>query len=999
MKRLILCLGLATLTTSATFGQVSAPNPYHKVSALALYRATSLNAVGLAQMSTSLMPLSYLSTEQRAFVQGSVHLLTSKITPEEKLLQLQRYYPGGIDADRAKLLLALYDLEEGRRSEALEALLKLAPRALMQEEREQYTLALTHLLLEQGDAVSVTQARSILANQHPSESYWSDWLELHRAMLSWYDGDTSSATRMLEGRMWHDSLLPEVEYLGALIGLSYEVHEHSLQQALSAIKRYPLLSERPRLVGAIGQGYHILGNHDEAINYLVRIKPDVLTPAEGYALGASSYSLGRYEDALPALQRATEGDGDLSGLAQYALAQIYRQRGQVYEAQLALERVYTLASIDQSLRGEALYQLIELGFTQGHDAFGQQIRHVQTFMHDYSDSPHRTRVLDLVRSYISRSTDYEASLELLRQIASRGDQMSTLRQDVLVRRASSLGAGDDRYIAILNEAIGLTSSGVKRGIALVMRGAHHLSHARYVDAERDAQDALRHEGIDAYEHGIAHYLLGYARYNQQRYAEARPALKTFTQGDASLQLRADALIRLGDIELMRSPKSDEAIRYYTEANKLSLTGSDEAVYRLAHIYGLRGEYARQITMLKQLEADHPYSSYLAQGLYDQAKAHLHSNPKSSQADVLFASIEERYPNSEIAPKASLERALLASNRGDDARAIEVYKRVVARYPERIEARTALADLRSLYAEADRLDEYATYLATVPNSLRPNASDAEQLAYQALVGRARRGESVEAEVAKFVQAYPQSQRCYDALRLLVDEYKRGGRMTEALSLLSVLADNAQRQGATSQELNLRQELGALHAERKRYAEGKAAYERAFALAKGNAEAQRQVGLPYLRVLDGAEDWAEAVALAKMLRKQRGWQQDELAEVILLQGRAESHSKALRTAITTFATLSDQPNSRFGAEAIVSRATIHLRLGEADEAIKQIGSFVSGGSSQQYWMARAFVVLADAHDVRGERYLAKQYIESLRDNYQGTEADIQEMIQERLTKFAK
>lgn len=999
MKRFILCLGLATFAPSVTSGQVSAPNPHHIVSTLALHRATSLNAVGLAQISSSLMPLSYLSTEQRAFVQGMVYLRTSKLAPEEALRQLQRYYPGGIDADRAKLLLALYDLEEGRRVAALEALRKVKPLALMQEEREQYALALMHLLLELGDEVSVAHARALLPKHQPSGSYWGDWLELHRAILAWHDGDITSATRGLEGRMWHDALLPEVEYIGALIGLSHGASEASLDQALEAIKRYPQLSERPRLMGAIGQSCHILGNHAQAIDYLARIKPEELTPAEGYALGASSYSLERYEEALPALQKATEGEGALSALAQYALAQLYRQRGQVYEAQLALERVYTHASIDQGLKGEALYQLIELGFTQGHDAFGQQMRHVQTFMHDYPNNPHRTRVLDLVRSYISRSTDYAASLELLRQIASRGDRMSALRQDVLVRWASSLGAGNDRYTAMLDEAISLTSDGAKRGIALVMRGAQSLREARYADAERDAREAFNHQGIEAYEHGIAYYLLGYARYNQQRYTEAISPLKTFAQGEANPQLRADAFIRLGDIQLMRSPKSDEAIRYYTEANKLSLTGSDEAVYRLAHIYGLRGDYTRQITMLKQLEAEHPHSPYLAQGLYDQAKAHLHTNPKSTQADELFARLEERYPNSEVAPKASLERALLASNQGDDTRAIEAYKRVVARYPERVEARTALADLRSLYAEANRLDEYATYLATVPNSLHPNASDAEQLAYQALVGRARRGESVEAEVAKFVQAYPQSQRGYDALRLLVDEYKRGGRMTEALSLLSVLADNAQRQGATSQELNLRQELGALHAERKRYAEGKAAYERAFALAKGNAEAQRQVGLPYLRVLDGAEDWAEAVTLAKMLRKQRGWAQDELAEVILLQGRAERKSVALRSAISTFAMLSDQPNSRFGAEAIVSRATIHLQLGEADEAIKQIGSFVSGGSSQQYWMARAFVVLADAHDVRGERYLAKQYIESLRDNYQGTEADIQEMIQECLTKFAK
>ena len=47
-----------------------------------------------------------------------------------------------------------------------------------------------------------------------------------------------------------------------------------------------------------------------------------------------------------------------------------------------------------------------------------------------------------------------------------------------------------------------------------------------------------------------------------------------------------------------------------------------------------------------------------------------------------------------------------------------------------------------------------------------------------------------------------------------------------------------------------------------------------------------------------------------------------------------------------------------------------------------------------MARALIVLSDTYLAKGDEFQAQQYIESLRSNYKGDEADIQEMIKERI-----
>ena len=63
------------------------------------------------------------------------------------------------------------------------------------------------------------------------------------------------------------------------------------------------------------------------------------------------------------------------------------------------------------------------------------------------------------------------------------------------------------------------------------------------------------------------------------------------------------------------------------------------------------------------------------------------------------------------------------------------------------------------------------------------------------------------------------------------------------------------------------------------------------------------------------------------------------------------------------------------------------------------FVSSGTSQTYWLARAFLSLADSYEAQGDIYMAKQYVESLQDNYTGEEADIKDMISTRLKRYNK
>ena len=61
-----------------------------------------------------------------------------------------------------------------------------------------------------------------------------------------------------------------------------------------------------------------------------------------------------------------------------------------------------------------------------------------------------------------------------------------------------------------------------------------------------------------------------------------------------------------------------------------------------------------------------------------------------------------------------------------------------------------------------------------------------------------------------------------------------------------------------------------------------------------------------------------------------------------------------------------------------------------------SFTRMNTQQQYWLARALVLLSDINRDRGELFQARQYLLVLQQNYTRTD-DIRSLIAERLAKL--
>lgn len=867
-------------------------------------------------------------------------------------------------------------------------------------EASQFYLLQAHLLLssplERDKAVAHAEPLLVLATETDNE--WSERALLTLVSLRWYRGERERAQAILNQTRWSQTLQPEVAYVRSLMAFEGANLSSAIAEAQNAMRLHPALRSRARLHGAIGQAYYRLGDYAGAQSALERAHGlGTLTPSEAFAYGAVQHRGGAYAQAIPHLMRGAEHKGRIGLLAQFYLADCYVRTQQNQRAQLIYTALISHPEAEPQLREESHYQSIEVGHAgRGSDAFGQTLQRVEQFLLRYPQSKHYARVWDLLTEYLSSSRAYEQSLDILNRLGKRTAEADALRQEITLSWALSTSKAEGAYLSRLSEAIALGPKSSAYSSALCERARVHLAAGDYITAWEDAKLAEQHiwKGQESELKLRSLYLQGYALYNRGKYTEAQPPLQRALRYSTEAELKADILCRLGDCALATTQGYATAQGLYQEAVSLVPIQASEPLERIAYLQGLQGRWQEQIATLDQLITGYPDSPLLPQSLYNKGRALLIGAKDAQQAARVFAQVEELYPSSAQAPTSALEQALILSNAGNTDAAIQSYKALVSRYPASPEAKSALEDLRALYAEADRSDDYLAYSRSLPPHLRPEGEQDLRLQYQSLQSRLRRGDAQTEELLAFLHTYPNSSEAQQVETALLTRYREQGAWQSGVDYLQ--AQLAGRQDVTRGE-QIREQLvdfyryngqpdQALSTARELYKQ----------VSKGSVK-QITAGIAVVELANSLGQSAQANSLATDLLKNTKLSTEQRQTLTLGKGIAQENLKAFNGAIATYTTLQKDADTPQRAEAIVRRAALHLRLKEAQKCVDVLEQFIAEGSPHNYWLARAFVLLSDAHAALGETYMSQQYIESLRENYKGKEADIWQMIAEREEQY--
>ncbi len=801
----------------------------------------------------------------------------------------------------------------------------------------------------------------------------------------------------LQGNAKYKELVPY--YIGEIYGLkkNYDKAEIVAEGYLSA---YPGNEHAAEMYRILGMSQYHLGKYAEAARALQTYANAVDKPNRDalYLLGMSYYQTGVFSESAEEFGAVTTLKDALSQNAYLHMGLAYLQLQDKTKARMAFEQAASM-TFDKQVKEEALYNYALCIHETSYSPFDESVTVFERFLNEYPDSRYASRVSDYLVEVYMNTRSYEAALKSIAKITRPDARILEAKQKILFQLGTQSFAN-----ARFGEAIGYFDRSLElsrynmqtKADAYYWRGEACYRLNRFADAGRNLRMYLEFttdKNSDTY--ALAYYTLGYVDFKQKNYAGAEKWFARYVNLSqvSDKPVLADSYNRMGDCNFY-ARRFAEAQQNYSKAVQLDPSLGDYSLYQEAFVLGLQKDYLGKIHVLNKLIGEYPASQYQDDAYYERGRAYVMLEDNSRAIDS-FRELLNKFPESAVARKGANEIGLLYYQDDQYKDAVKAYKYVIATYPGSEEARLAQRDLKSIYVDLNRIDEYAEFVSSIPGGTNFDVNERDSLTYTAAEKAYMRGDVTEAKnsFTRYLQSFPEgafSLNVHYYIGLTDYNQKKYREALPHLEKVLEFPDNKYSEDA----MVLSSEI--LFDSRD--------YSRSLAVCKqlkGKASTEERRRLAEVGILRSAyllNDEKEVIHAATELLADSKLAPELANEARYYRAKAYLGQQADSSAIKDLSKLAVDTRNLYGAEAKYLLAQLYFDSGETEKAEKEILEYIDCSTPHAYWLARSFILLSDVYMKLGRNLDAKQYLLSLQQNYQADD-DIESMIEIRLKKLNK
>lgn len=742
-----------------------------------------------------------------------------------------------------------------------------------------------------------------------------------------------------------------------------------------------------------GESEYALGNDAEAITMLRQYVAMTETPLPSalYILGVADYRAGDYENAIKRLTPVTAQDNAMGQSAYLFIGQSMMQQGNYSAAMIAFEKAYKM-TFDNDTRETAFYNYAVARTEGGRVPFGSSVSTFEEFLRAFPSSRYASRVREyLVTGYMT-DNNYPAALASIEAIANPSEKILKAKQQVLYTLGSrELAAGQtDAAVNHLRQARSMRSHDAVIGAETdLWLGEALYAQGRFDDAAASLKAAVANRSLSADNRPLALYDLGYARFSAQRYDDALDAFNRFLnqQGKSSNAMVADAYNRVGDCFYYDSSfsKADDA---YQKAFDINPEAGDYPLFQGALMKGLQRDRQGKIDGLKSMIQRFPSSGLVPQALLEIGETYDEMRLPDKTVET-YSMLAARYPSTAQGRQANLLLALTYLNNDNRPQAIETYKNLIKAAPTSDEARQATEKLKTLMADDGRLDQYASFVNSIPGANSIEADELESLAFTA-AEREYLSNGTTARLVDYLDRYANGTNRAQALAYATRANTTSGNRSAALRYANELVDNYPDSPLAPEALKAK-------------ADAELAMGRGPAALASYQKLEQTASSPYLvsdarlGIIRTARDLGEndlVIEAADRLLASSTLADDARSEARFARALALSLNGQSDEAAAVWKDMSSNLADVNGAKASYYLAQQQFDKGDRKDARVTVEALIDSDTPHNYWLARGFILLSDINRAEGNKFEADQYLISLRENYPGTESDIFNMIDQRL-----
>ncbi len=740
----------------------------------------------------------------------------------------------------------------------------------------------------------------------------------------------------------------------------------------------------------LGQSYFYTGSYAKALPFLKEYYNDpVSRPGrnDAYVLGYANYATGQYAQAAGYFQKVTGPQDTLAQYAWYYLASCYLKQGEKKFAVNAFMQAYKLP-YDRDIQEDALFNHAQLAFELSYDPYNEAVKSLRAYLKAYPDSKRNDEAYTFLFKISMATRNFTDAREALENIQARGADYKRNYQKLTFYSGVELFNQFDYEGAskLFSRAIEFDVDRAITAESKFWLAESFYREGNYWAAKKYYLEFMAANGAKSLPvYNIANYNLGYAYFNREEYNGGIYYFQAFIDNSSTEQpvMVADAYLRLGDSWFI-SKGYDNAIKFYDKAIAMNEVDMDYALFQRAMSLGVLQRYPEKTQTLRQLITSYPGSSMVSEANYELANTSLITGD-NEQALVYFKKVSADYPQSAFAIKSRLKAGLIYYNSGLNDLAIKTFKGVVEDYPGTPESKEALTSLRNLYVEAGRAEEFIAYTGQVSYAT-VSATEKDSILYSSAENLYMDGnyQAASGALTNYLSQFPQGAFVIPARFFLAESLVMIGRDKDALGEYQAIIEGPRTEFTESALLkaaDLNYDKGDYQQAQKYFMQLEEVAE-----VKSNIS-EAWYGQMKCNYLLG--DYPKALAPAEKLLKLDKISDEMRLEAMMITARAYYRTGEPLLAKSRFREIVALSQGEAGAEASYYIARIHFEMKDLGAAEKEVFELINRYGSYDYWVASAFILLADIYRGQGNVFQAKQTLQSIVDNHEGEELRLKAM----------
>ncbi|MDR0732621.1 MAG: tetratricopeptide repeat protein [Dysgonamonadaceae bacterium] len=911
-------------------------------------------------------------------------------------LALERFldnYPVNRHRDEACFIIGSAYYKQTDYQTAIDWFLQADADKLPAQEQEDYACLLAYSYLQIRRNAEAKRLFSMLrdksANYRGEATYYS-------AYIAYTEGDYKQALPLFNEIKNQKAFHPDVFYYLTQINFAQKRYEQTIAEGRKLLNDYPAHSYNAEMNRLVGLSYFRQADYRNAIKYLKTYfaAAENPQPDDFYTLGLSCFFQKNYPEAIEYLSKSEPGN-DLRGQSAYLyLGQAYLKQADADRALMAFQSASRM-DFDLQAKEAATYNYAMLLHQNSVSAFGESVTVLENFLNTYPKSIYSDNVNSALIDVYLTTKDYETALASIAKIKNPAAKIREASQKIYYYLGSVHFTNKDYAAAIqyFTQAINAGNYAVnEKNEALYWRAESYYQTNNYAQAATDFQSCLDTENSGNLS-ALAAYGLAYCAFNRRQYHAAEAGFRKYiqTEKDNPAAL-ADAYARLGDC-CFHNRRLRDAENAYSHSVRIMPSTGDYAVFRQGYVAGLQKNYTGKIKLMDKLVADYPESPYTPDALYEKGRAYVLLENETAAINT-YQDLCSRFPENSNARKAGLQIGLLYFKTGRLEKAAEAYKKVIGKYPGSEEAITAVQDLKSVYLDMNNISGYAQYIESLGGAVKFDATEQDSLTYIAAERFFMRNNVKQAKsgMINYLQSFPNGAFGVNAHYYLAQMYYTEKDYPAAKREFQKVLDAGNNR--FTEEALLR--TADLLYKEKDYNGALPLYERLQNTAE-NKSGRTEGALGAMRSAARLHKPDRASAAADFLLKNAASDPQIKEEAKYYRAKAFLERGEKTLAEKDLLDLSKDTRTAFGAEAKYLLAQNYFDNKQIGRAKDVISDYTRQGTPHAYWLARSFILMSDICLAEGDKLQARQYLESLQNNYKRQGDDIRSIINERLGKM--